>query len=146
MNTGFWPLNLSTKAFSRLYQRIRLLSGRMVLRTPARLVIWGSNYMQQHPFIFSDERKFRIGRHLAFWAAWWIFQGFLYSFVAIDHIWRFVLRLPTSMVESLIFLLVHVFLSYSLMYFVIPRFLLKGRYALTTAWVVCLFLLAGVMS
>ncbi|MDO9376678.1 MAG: histidine kinase [Bacteroidota bacterium] len=102
--------------------------------------------MQQQAFIFSNEPRYRWARHLSFWAAWWLFQGFLYSFISINNTTQFNLRLPASLAESLIYLIVHAFLSYSLMYFVVPRFLLKGRYWLTTVWVVILFLLTAALS
>ena len=103
-------------------------------------------HMQQYPFIFSDERKYRIRRHLAFWVFWWLFQAFLYSFVVINSSTSYWDRLPMSMVESLIFLSCHIFLSYSLMYFVIPRFLLKQKYWHTAGWTALLFLLTAVLS
>ena len=102
--------------------------------------------MQQYPFIFSDERKYRLQRHLVFWITWWLFQGFLYSFLAINSSVAYGVRLPASMVESLIFLSAHIFLSYSLIYFVIPRFLLKQRYWRTAAWVTLLFLVTAAIS
>jgi sensor histidine kinase YesM len=102
--------------------------------------------MQQYPFIFSDEFRYRLQRHLVFWIAWWLFQGFLYSFIAINSSTLYWLRLPASMVESLIFLSAHIFLSYSLMYFVIPAYLLKQRYWLTAVWVTLLFLLTAAIS
>ena len=103
-------------------------------------------HMQQYPFIFSDERRYRIRRHLAFWVFWWLFQAFLYSFVVINSSTSYWDRLPMSMVESLIFLSCHIFLSYSLMYFVIPRFLLKQKYWHTAGWTALLFLLTAVLS
>ncbi len=102
--------------------------------------------MEQHPFIFSDQRKYRIYRHLAFWVSWWIFQGFLYSFVTLDRPEIYWDRLPNSFAEALAFMTLHIFLSYSLMYFVIPRYLLKQRYWLTAIWVIVLFLLTALMS
>ncbi|HET6226126.1 MAG TPA: histidine kinase [Bacteroidia bacterium] len=102
--------------------------------------------MMQHPFIFSDEPKYRIARHLAFWTFWWLFQGFLYAFVAINSATAYFLRLPASLAESFIYLWAHIFLSYSLMYFVVPRFLLKQKYWLTALWVVILFLLTAAFS
>ncbi len=102
--------------------------------------------MEQHPFIFSDEKKYRIRRHLAFWGFWWIFQGFLYSFVAAKGPGSWWPRLQLSMIESMVYLLAHIFLAYSLMYFVIPRFLLKQRYWLTAVWTTLLFIATAVLS
>ncbi len=103
-------------------------------------------HMQQHPFIFSDERKYRIQRHLSFWIFWWLFQGFLYSFIAAYNGTDWWLRLQMSMIESLIFLIAHIFLAYSLMYFVIPRYLLKQRYWLTASWTLILFAVTATLS
>jgi sensor histidine kinase YesM len=102
--------------------------------------------MQQYPFIFSDETKYRVQRHLVFWIFWWLFQGFLYSFIAINSATLYWLRLPASMVESLIFLSVHIFLSYALMYFVIPRYVITHRYWHAAGWVTLLFLSTALMS
>jgi sensor histidine kinase YesM len=103
-------------------------------------------HMQKYPFIFSDEWKYRVRRHLAFWLFWGIFQGFLYSFIASNSVFSYVRQLPLSMLESFIFLLAHIFLAYSLMYFVIPRLLLKQKYWQTAAWTILCFLGTAVVS
>ncbi len=105
-----------------------------------------SAHMQQHPFIFSDERKWRIRRHLAFWTFWWLFQGFLYAFVALRNSGDYFTQLPISMMESFFFMANHLFLAYALMYFVIPRFLLKQRYWKTAGWTLILFFLTACIS
>jgi sensor histidine kinase YesM len=102
--------------------------------------------MQKYPFIFSDAWKYRIQRHAAFWIFWWLFQGFLYSFLAINSVTGYLKRLPISMVESFFFMFNHMFLAYSLMYFVIPRFLLKHKYWQTAVWTVVFFFLTAVIS
>ena len=103
-------------------------------------------HMHKYPFIFSDERKYRLRRHLAFWIFWWIFQGFLYSFVSMYSTTAYFNRLPSSMLESLIYLLSHIFLAYSLIYFVIPKYLLRQKYWHTAALTILCFLLTGVIS
>ncbi len=103
-------------------------------------------HMQQWPFIFSDERKYRIRRHLAFWTFWWLFQGFLYSFVAIARNTPFHIQIVVSLTESFVYLFDHIFLAYTLMYFVIPQFLLKQKYWLTAGWTLILFLITGAIS
>ena len=102
--------------------------------------------LTQYPFIFSNEPKYRIRRHLAFWVFWWLFQGFLYSFVGIDRGKSYPIQLLIATVESAVFMLVHISLSYALMYFVLPRYVLKQKYVLTAIWVSVFFLLAAVMS
>lgn len=102
--------------------------------------------MQQYPFIFSDKRRYRLQRHLLFWGVWWIFQSFLYSFVAGVLNTSYFQRLPLSTFDSLVYLSQHVFLSYTLMYWVLPRFLLKGRYTATVAAVVVLCFITALMA
>lgn len=103
--------------------------------------------MQKYPFIFSDDRKHRIRRHVAFWLFWGVFQGFLYSFVGYYSIaYSYIKQLPLSILESFIYLIAHMFLAYSLMYFVIPRYLLKQKYWHTAAWTLVCFILTAFLS
>lgn len=105
-----------------------------------------SVHMQQYPFIFSDERRYRIRRHVAFWVFWWLSQGFLYSFLQVHGIRSYLQRLPVSITESLVFMINHIFLGYALMYFVIPRFILKQRYWRAIGWTTILFLVTAIIS
>lgn len=103
--------------------------------------------IEQYPFIFSDKPKYRIRRHLAFWVFWWLFQGVLYSAVgAFEHVYTYPPKLLNSVCESLFYMLAHITLAYGLMYFVIPRYLLRQRYLQTATWVVILFLGTAVIS
>ena len=104
--------------------------------------------MEQYPFIFSDLRKHRLQRHLAFWGFWWLFQAFLYSFIPLRSISSFTYwsHLPIAALESFLYLPSHIFLAYSLMYFVIPRYLIRGKYVISAIWVLILFLSAATIS
>lgn len=102
--------------------------------------------MQQYPLIFSDEKKYRIRRHLLFWTFWWVFFGFLYAFIPVRHPVPVYQKLVGSFADALCYLPAHMFLSYSLMYWVIPRLLLKGKYLVTAIAVIILFILAGCFS
>lgn len=102
--------------------------------------------MQRYPFIFSNERKWRFRRHFLFWTFWWLFQAFLYSFVIPNNEITYFQRLPLSVIESFFYLIPHIFLAYSLIYWVIPRILLKGNY-IKTAFAVCtLFICTSFLS
>jgi hypothetical protein len=102
--------------------------------------------MQQHPFIFSDQWRYRLQRHAAFWAFWWLFQGFLYSVIPTSSVSDYWEALQMSMLESFLFMTIHIFLGYSLMYFVIPRFLLTQRYWATALWTIALFIATACLS
>jgi hypothetical protein len=102
--------------------------------------------MQQYPFIFSDERSYRIKRHVVFWLVWWLSLAFLYSFVPTNSATSYLIMLAVSVVESLIYLIDHMFLTYSLIYFVIPRFVIKELYWKAAVWATVMFFVAAAMS
>jgi sensor histidine kinase YesM len=102
--------------------------------------------MQRYPFIFSDERKWKFRRHLLFWLSWWVFQSFLYSFAAYGMQIPYFKRFPLSVIEALFFLVPHMFLAYSLMYWAVPKLLLRGKYALTVVGVALLCLGTAIIS
>ncbi|WP_216823360.1 sensor histidine kinase [Niastella vici] len=100
----------------------------------------------QYPFIFSDEPRHRIRRHLAFWVFWWLSQGVLYSTIGFSSKFSYPFVLLDSTVESLVYMIAHISLAYGLLYFVIPRYLLKQKYWQTAGWVLISFLGAACIS
>ena len=90
--------------------------------------------MNQHPFIFSNEKRYRLQRHVAFWLFWGVFQGVLYAFLPVPVPVGYLHRLPQTMLDSLMYLPCHAFLSYSLMYFVIPVYVVKNKYTASALW------------
>lgn len=102
--------------------------------------------MKQYPFIFSDKKRYRVLRHAAFWACWWLFCTLLYAYAPYLQAMPDFKRLPITAAESACFLSLHIFLAYSLIYFVVPRLLLKEKYLATCISVVCLFIAVGLMN
>jgi sensor histidine kinase YesM len=102
--------------------------------------------MQQYPFIFSNERKYRLWRHLAFWVFWWLFFAILYSYTLKVTVFPNLQRLPVALIDSLFFMVPHMFLAYSLMYFVIPKFIARERYARAGFLVLLFFFLTACIS
>jgi len=102
--------------------------------------------MERYPFIFSNEFSYRIKRHLLFWACWWIFMSFLYSFAALALQVNYFRRLPLAAVEAIFYLVPHMFLAYTLMYWVIPKMILRGKYVLSLFTVILLFLATAFIS
>lgn len=102
--------------------------------------------IENYPFLFSDSTRHRIARHVTYWVVWAVFQGFLYSFIAVGGGFSYFLRLQSSFVESAIYLIPHMTVSYMLIYFVIPRYLLKQKYFATIIWVIFLFIAAAAIS
>jgi sensor histidine kinase YesM len=102
--------------------------------------------MHASPFIFSNERKWRLRRHISFWVAWWLFAGFIYSVGPLPVNIAYGRNLLRSLLESMAFLPLHFFLAYSLIYFVIPRYLVKGKYALTVIFTLVAFVITALLS
>lgn len=102
--------------------------------------------MEQYPFIFSNQLKYRLWRHLAFWGFWWLFLGVLYSFLGFSQRYGYGWYLLDTTIESAAFLPIHIFLAYSLNYFVLPRYLLRQKYWQTALWVILLFLMTAGLS
>lgn len=103
-------------------------------------------HMQQNAFIFSDEKKYRLRRHLVFWVFWWLFFGVLYSYTAKVSLLPNFRRLPIAMVDSLFFLVPHMFLAYSLMYYIIPKFIFRGKYIQAGFFILFFFFLTACIS
>jgi sensor histidine kinase YesM len=73
-------------------------------------------------------------------------MGFLYAFTPLPSRLNYLQRLPNSTTDAVLYLPIHIFLSYTLMYFLIPRYIVKGRYLLAVIWLVVLVLATGCLS
>lgn len=104
--------------------------------------------MQSRPFIYSDTTGWKLARHLSFWILWFAFQLFLYSFSpsAVLQQQPFWHRLMLTFPETLLYLLPSIFLAYTLMYIVIPKMVLPGRYLSATIVSVLLVILTAAFS
>lgn len=102
--------------------------------------------MEKYPFIFSDQPYYRLRRHMVFWFCWWAFSSVIYAFSASALRLSYFRRFPVSAIEAFFYLVPHMFLSYSLIYFVVPRLLLKGKYLPSLAAVIALFVMTAIIS
>src|SRR5688572_6862360 len=75
----------------------------------------------------SDLRYYKLSRHFLFWLVCWLFMGFIYGFYYAGR--NYILPFPFSYLESLIYLPQHMILSYGIIYFILPLFIQKGKYA-----------------
>jgi len=93
-------------------------------------------------FIFSDERKYRIERHMLFWAAWGFWFGLVRElnplfFQKYGHFPNII----KVMMETAIFLVGHTVLVYGLLYFILPRYVFTGKYIKASFCIIALLLL-----
>ena len=102
--------------------------------------------MEQHSFIFSNKLQFRFARHILFWISWWVFCSILYAYLPVPEVLPLFTRLLISFTEAFIFLPIHMFVAYSLMYLIVPFLLIKGRYVYSVFAVALLFLITGVLN
>jgi sensor histidine kinase YesM len=102
--------------------------------------------MQRLPFIFSNEPKFRIARHIAFWLILFLGQASV-SLIVPSFLNRYNNeRLYEATYGQLLYLPSQLFIVYTLLYFVIPRFILKGKYKLTFFWIIIICLVTGFIA
>jgi len=90
--------------------------------------------MQWHEFIFSNQPRHRLLRHGVFWLTWWWYFFFSTYWLRSPHnksglvetkvlIWN-----NADIVISLLILLIHIAACYFVLWFLLPRYLLKGKY------------------
>lgn len=92
--------------------------------------------MSIYPLVFSNNSKYRISRHIIFWMA---LIGYYTTFMTLSWIdkYPFSVSFPASFFEEALAMPLDILFCYSVVYFLIPRFLFKGRYILMVLlWVV----------
>ncbi|WP_194778424.1 sensor histidine kinase [Pararhodonellum marinum] len=93
-------------------------------------------------FVFSEKKSIKWLRHISFWLLVLIFQGVIYS-TKFDSIGEGFL---ISFVEAIFYLPIHLFLTYSIIYFLIPRFLVRGKYGWLTFGVLLCLLVTSLIT
>jgi len=103
--------------------------------------------MRNLPFIFSDQWKYRLSRHLAFW----LIASFGVGLVGLGIRPLFKAEvspgaLKEHVIEPLLYLPGQIFLVYTLVYWVIPRYLLRSKYPQAAAWAIALVIVGGFIA
>ncbi|MDB5264017.1 MAG: putative signal transduction histidine kinase [Adhaeribacter sp.] len=87
----------------------------------------------RYNLIFSNERRYRLSRHVLFWSACVIFFTLIYGSrpgpTTENGTYTIVNNYLVSFAEAIFFLPAHMLLSYIIMYGLIPHFLFKEKYA-----------------
>ena len=94
--------------------------------------------------IFSDERKYRIKRHLLFWGFWGFWFGLVreLSPIAYKNTGHFVNPIKT-MIETFFLVLPHAVLVYPMLYFILPRYIVTGKYIKASLWILLFLILTA---
>ena len=98
--------------------------------------------MVNNKFIFSNEKKYRFSRHLLFWTAWaiWFFLARELNPLSFQKNGHFPNTIKVA-IETLIFLLPQPILVYTLLYFILPRYVFTSKYFKASLCIVVLLLL-----
>ena len=105
------------------------------------------SFFIDNKLIFSDERKYRIRRHLLFWVFWGLYFGMVRElnpryFKSTEHF----PNLFQSLAQSFFTLLPQAVFIYPLLYFVLPSYIFTGKYIKATGWAVVLLFLQVAVS
>jgi sensor histidine kinase YesM len=93
-------------------------------------------------FIFSDERKYRIKRHLLFWGFWGFWYGIVRWLNPITYKDAGHFANPIKiLIETFFLVLPHTMLVYLMLYFILPRFIVTGKYIKASLWILLLLIL-----
>jgi len=83
--------------------------------------------MKIHPFIFSNNRNYRLGRHTLFWFLWIVYYAIM-STILMYGKWGVAKSFFASFVEVAESTPLDMCFCYFIIYFLFPKFLYKGRY------------------
>jgi len=98
--------------------------------------------MSWHNFIFSDKPRHRIRRHLIFWVLWWIYFAATYYYYVQVGLQKIAFGNLSSILilKTFFLIIVHILSCYAFIYFLLPRYLVKGKY-LSLAAGICILII-----
>jgi sensor histidine kinase YesM len=93
-----------------------------------------------HDLIFSNDRSPRIKRHLLFWTVVFLYLSVRTSFLfPQNHIWE---HATTILLSVLTWNLIHnILISYTVVYYLVPKFFVKKKYVIFAISIVLLFII-----
>jgi sensor histidine kinase YesM len=104
--------------------------------------------MSWHDFIFSDKPGIRIRRHVIFWMLWWIYFAATYYYYVQVGLQKIAFGNLSGILflKTFLLIVVHILSCYLFIYFLLPRYLVRGKYlslAAGTALLIIFLLAAG---
>ncbi|MDN3551252.1 sensor histidine kinase [Mucilaginibacter aquaedulcis] len=99
-------------------------------------------------FVFSGQFKWRACRHITFWFSWYVFQVYLYSFTPSPVLNKltFWQRVGVNLGESFWYMFPALFLTYTLLYWVIPNLVIPAKYFKAILAIISLLFVTGGLS
>lgn len=98
-------------------------------------------------FIFSDKRSDRIKQHLLFWGLWYPYMALTHAASPFGLKEMSYFRNPAyTLTECFFIILAQVPFTYGILYFVLPKFILKKKYVLAAMLMVTFWFLQGILN
>ena len=92
--------------------------------------------MNIRSFIFSEKKSDRFKRHFLYWFCYWAYFTFFHICWAGVPALGYFGNIPYTALEAFSLFLPQVFFTYILMYFVLPKYLLKNKYLISVVWII----------
>ncbi|AQG81092.1 sensor histidine kinase [Spirosoma montaniterrae] len=105
-------------------------------------------------FVFSDKPRHWLARHGLFWVVWLVYFMITYSFLPAAFLLRQGVSWPIAyakgftlaLIDAVLFMPAHMLFTYSILYWLLPRFVIKGRYEWGFICLVAILLCTAVTS
>jgi Histidine kinase len=99
-----------------------------------------------YSFVYSNNIKYRLSRHIVFWLAWISYFITIYVLRPGAYSIGFSSFLAYTILETFVVMSIDIIFCYTVMYFLVPRYLIKGRYFLFVLLLVVFILLDASVS
>src|SRR5690606_39025004 len=98
-------------------------------------------------FIFSEERKVRIMRHLLFWILWTLYFAILHAANPfLEPQSSYFKKTEFTTVESLLFMIPQIIVAYLVLYFILPMYTQKGKIVQPIIWGIACWFACGALN
>jgi hypothetical protein len=81
-----------------------------------------------YPLVFSNQTRLRFTRHFLFWMVWLLYYSLLPVMYRLQAGSTIGFAIYTSLTETLLYIPVDIFICYTIIYYLLPTFLFKGKY------------------
>ena len=99
-----------------------------------------------YSFVYSNNIKYRLSRHIAFWLAWISYFITIYVLRPGAYSIGFSSFLAYTILETFVVMSIDIIFCYTVMYFLVPKYLIKGKYFLFVLLLVIFILLDASVS
>lgn len=97
--------------------------------------------------IFSEKRNDRIKQHLLFWGAWYVYFAFTHAAFPFGDPEMSYFKNPVyTFTESFLIVMALAPMTYGMLYFVLPKFILRKKYLLAIFFIIAFWFAGGILN